>query len=150
MKKNFFCWLYKTGQLTIEISEQWLSPVLLFAMRLWIARVFWYSGVQKISDMESTYFLFEYEYQVPLISHKLAAILATGFELLCPVMLVVGLGSRLAAIPLLFMTAVIELTYTSHLDHLYWAFLIAVITLKGPGALSIDAWIKNKINSCQH
>ncbi len=122
----------------------WVAPVLDLAIRLWIARVFFVSGLTKIADWQSTLFLFEYEYQVPILPVTAAAVLGTAFELVMPVLLVLGLFARLAALPLLAMSLVIQFVlgaanpaYDS-VEHFYWMFLLLMIILRGPGPLSID------------
>ena len=75
------------------------SPFLLF-IRVYVAWVFLKSGMHKIGDWETTLVLFEYEYQVPLLNFELAAYLATFGELVFPVFLIAGLGTRLSAIAL--------------------------------------------------
>jgi putative oxidoreductase len=118
-------------------------PLLLLGIRFWMAYVFWRSGRIKLKHWDSTLSLFQFEYKVPFIAPDLAAYFATGFELICPLLLVAGFMARLATIPLLVITAVIQLTYVSHHDHLYWGFLLGVILLKGAGPLSLDAlWCK--------
>ncbi|MBS0289259.1 MAG: DoxX family protein [Proteobacteria bacterium] len=125
-------------------SQAYGMPILLFLIRLWMAKVFFYSGLTKISDWSNTLFLFKEEYAVPLLSPELSAMLATACELSMPVLLVVGFASRLACIPLLIMVVVIEFTYTSNVEHVYWVFLLLIILLYGPGCLSIDHWIRKK------
>jgi putative oxidoreductase len=120
-------------------------PLLLLFIRFWMARVFFYSGLTKISNWQSTIFLFKYEYKVPIIPTEIAAILATTSELILPIFLIIGLASRLATLPLLVMTAVIQFTYLDLIEHLYWAVLLGVILLHGPGKYSLDHWIKDKL-----
>lgn len=119
-------------------TADFLAPVASVAIRLWIANVFWQSGITKINSWNTTLFLFENEYSVPFIPVECAAYSATAFELLCPVLLVIGLLSRFAALPLLVMTAVIEFTYQSNMDHIVWAIMLATIALQGPGRFSMD------------
>jgi len=126
----------------LDLLECTLWPSLLLFIRYWMAKVFFDSGLTKISSWESTLYLFQYEYKVPIIHHELAAIFATCFELGCPALLLFGLMTRLAAIPLLCMTAVIQFTYLDFIDHLYWAILLGTIILHGPGKLSIDHLIR--------
>ncbi len=114
------------------------GPVTLLFLRFWVAQIFFLSGLTKIHDWASTEFLFAYEYQVPLLPPDLAAVLATTVELSMPVLLVLGLATRLAALPLIAMTLVIQFTYLPHIDHLYWLILLALIVLRGPGPLSLD------------
>ncbi len=115
-----------------------LFPLLVLFMRCWMARIFWYSGLTKISSWQSTVYLFEYEYAVPIIPPELAAAMATATELSAPIFLLLGLMTRLAAIPMLVMTAVIQFTYLDLVVHLYWALLLGTIILYGPGKYSID------------
>ena len=88
-----------------KFGSNYMFPLLVLFMRVWMARVFWYSGLTKISSWQSTIYLFKYEYAVPIIPAELAAMLAT--ELFSPILLVLGFVMRLAAIPMICMTAVI-------------------------------------------
>ncbi|TSD83675.1 DoxX family membrane protein [Mycobacterium sp. KBS0706] len=117
-------------------------PYLLF-LRYWIAAVFFASGLVKISDFDSTIFLFQAEYSVPILSPVLAAYLSTAAELGCSVLIVLGLATRPAALALIGLTLVIELTYQHHVDHLYWMALLGLIVLRGPGLLSLDALVRH-------
>lgn len=126
----------------IEKLETYGWPVLLLAMRLWIGHLFWRSGLIKVHHWSATLDLFKFEYKVPYAPDS-AAYLCTAFELICPVLLVLGLLTRLATLPLLAITAMIHFIYLHHVEHLYWAFLLATLLVKGPGPLSIDAlWCK--------
>ncbi len=126
------------------VLNTWAAPVLDLAVRLWIARVFFNSGLTKIHDWASTQFLFAYEYQVPVLPPDIAAVIGTSFELGMPVLLVLGLFARLAALPLLGMSLVIQFVlgagnpaYDS-VEHFYWMFLLLMIVVRGPGPLSLD------------
>lgn len=119
-------------------------PILVLGMRLWIARIFWYSGLTKIASWSSTRHLFRYEYKIPFIHFEAAAYTFTFFELLCPILLVIGLATRLATIPLLIMIAIIQLTYIHLSDHTYWCVMLATILFYGPGRISADEYLKNK------
>ncbi len=131
--------------------ERYAAPVFDLAVRLWIARVFFSSGRVKIADWESTLSLFESEYQVPVLPPELAAVLGTAFELTMPVLLVIGLASRLAALPLVGMACIIQFVLGAsnpdydHVEHFYWLFLLAMIVIRGPGVLSIDHLIRARL-----
>lgn len=125
-------------------TAQALNPFVWLAARIAIARVFFLSGLTKIGNWETTLMLFEDEYQVPLLPVSFAAYSSTFFELAMPVLLVLGLGTRLATLPLLAMTAVIQFTYMEHTDHLYWALLLGLLLVSGPGKLSVDHWLRRK------
>jgi putative oxidoreductase len=128
----------------IEALFGWLGrfPLALFqlAFRVAIGGVFWYSGLTKIASWQTTILLFRDEYQVPVLPPELAATLAAGVELSCPVLLVLGLGSRLATLPMLAVTFVIQ-TFVypeSWLEHLGWAAMLLFILTRGSGVLSAD------------
>ncbi|MBA4118690.1 MAG: DoxX family protein [Candidatus Puniceispirillum sp.] len=125
-----------------------LSFLPVLGMRLWIASVFWRSGLTKISDLERTIALFMDEYHVPLISPEVAAYLSTAVELSMPILLVLGLGARFAALALLFMTGVIEITYMHFDIHIVWSLMLTLILFQGAGKASLDYWIKKKL--CEH
>lgn len=125
--------------------------VMVLMARVALAGYFFRSGLTKISGFSiapSTYALFAEDYRVPLLPPEAAAWLATGAELLCPVLLVIGLGTRPAALALLGMTAVIQLFVypASWPDHLLWATGLLLILARGPGPFALDhrlaPWVK--------
>lgn len=123
----------------VRILETIGLPILIFTMRFWMARIFWYSGLTKISSWDTTIALFRHEYRVPLISADLAAYMATSAELICPILLVVGFMTRIATIPMIIMTLVIQFTYLDLREHYYWLMLLSAILFYGPGKMSIDS-----------
>jgi len=129
-----------------------LKPLLLLGFRLYVAYDFFLSGKQKISSWSTTVDLFAYEYNVPLLSPEMAAYLATGAELLLPILLVFGLMTRPAALGLFILNIVAAMALAQtdfasaagHWQHVLWGTMLAVIFAFGPGALSIDKLISNK------
>lgn len=117
------------------------GPLYQLFIRLWMAEIFFSSGLTKIASWETTVALFADEYKVPLLPPELAAWLGTAAELACPVLLALGLASRFAAPPLIVMTLVIQFTYLDKAEHFFWIMLLAQIALRGPGALSVDTLI---------
>jgi putative oxidoreductase len=115
------------------------------AARLFPAVVFWQSARTKVDGLtikEQTYFLFEHVYALPLIPPAPAAVLATVAEHVLPVLLILGLFSRLSALGLLVMTAVIQLFVfpAAWVTHGLWAAALLVVVAQGPGRLSLD-WL---------
>lgn len=113
------------------------------AARIFPAVVFWQSARTKVDGFairDATWFLFEYEYALPLIPHTWAAVLATVAEHVLPVLLVLGLFGRFAAAGLLVMTAVIQLLVypQAWVTHGLWAAALLVVLAQGPGRLSVD------------
>jgi len=127
----------------ISFAEQWLTPFVDLALRVWVGAVFFQSGLVKIQSWETTLLLFESEYKVPLLPPELAALLGTGVELFFPVLLVLGLGGRLAALVLFVFNIIAVVSYpdlgeVGLRDHQTWGLLLLVTLLHGPGALSLD------------
>jgi putative oxidoreductase len=120
-----------------------LAPVADLAARLWVAMVFFKSGLTKIQSWDTTILLFTNEYHVPLLSPELAAWLGTAIELVVPVFLAFGLGGRIAAAVLFAFNIVAVLAYpelegAGLQQHYVWGILLAVTLLHGPGAVSLD------------
>lgn len=111
--------------------------------RLALAGVFFRSGMTKIANWDLTIQLFQDEYRVPVLPPDLAALMATSVELAVPVFLTVGFLTRLACLPLLGMTAVIQIFVypASWPDHLSWTALSVFLLIRGAGAISLDHFI---------
>lgn len=128
-----------------SIKTNILQGIALLAARLWIAKVFFYSGLTKIKTWDSTLMLFEYEYNVPVLSPAMAAYLATGAELILPVLLVLGFMTPVAAMGLFIMTLVIEFfVYPGTTEHYYWLLILGVLLTLGSGKFSVDHLLHNK------
>ena len=100
-------------------SSKWLAcvvPLLDVGLRFFLANVFFKSGLTKIKTWDSTIYLFSEEYRVPLLPPEFAAYLATGAELALPVLLVVGLFGRFAALGLFVLNAVAVYAYSHELS----------------------------------
>ena len=116
---------------------------LALASRVSIAAIFWRSGQTKVAGFtirEETFVLFREEYKVPLLPPDAAAYLATTAEHAYPILLVLGFATRLSALGLLVMTAVIQLfVYPGAWpEHGLWASLLLWIVARGPGIASLD------------
>jgi putative oxidoreductase len=118
--------------------------VLALPLRLAVATVFWNSGMTKLADWNATLSLFTDEYQVPLLPPEVAANLALVVEVTTPVLLVLGLLTRAAALLLLSMTAVIEVFVYPQAwpTHIQWAAMLLVLLCRGAGSFSLDALIQ--------
>ena len=141
------------NQLCAKLPE----ALVLLAARIAIASVFWRSAQTKISGWsfldqsweffnvtDSTFSLFRYEYALPLLPYKLAAYAGTTVEFFMPVLLVIGLGTRFAALALLTMTCVIQLLVYPEAwpVHIQWCALLLALLRWGGGAFSFDALLR--------
>ena len=114
--------------------------VLAIPLRLAVATVFWNSAMSKLANWETTISLFAEEYKVPVLPPETAAYLATSIELVTPVLLVLGLLTRPAALVLIGMVAIIEIFVYPQAwpTHLQWAAMLLILLSRGPGTYSLD------------
>jgi putative oxidoreductase len=130
------------------LAERIPYSALALTARFSVADVFWRSGRTKVdgfSIREETFYLFREEYKVPLLPPDLAAYLSTIGEHVFPVLLIMGLTSRLSALGLFGMTLVIQLFVVpgGWPEHILWFSLLGLIIARGPGVVSLDYLIWN-------
>lgn len=133
-------------------AEQWIDSLQSFAavaIRVYLADVFISSALTKVRDWNITLALFENEYHVPLLSPAAAALLGTAAEFALPLLLLAGLGTRLAALALFAFNAVAVISYpdlsdAGLKDHILWGTLMLVLAVYGPGKLSVDALLPRR------
>ncbi|NEV63350.1 DoxX family protein [Thiorhodococcus minor] len=155
-------WITAANRAMTRIPEDFIALIGRFS----IAAVFWKSGQTKIEGFsldlvdrsltlgwprlsDSAVFLFREEYRLPVLSPELAATLAALAEHALPVLILLGLGTRLAALGLLTMTAVIQLFVypDAYPTHGVWAALLLYLMVRGPGRVSLDAYIRRSWHS---
>jgi putative oxidoreductase len=138
----------------LSAPARWLAPIhallarfpddlLLLAARVFPAAIFWQSGQTKVDGFaltDTAVFLFAEEYKLPLLPPEFAATLAAIGEHVFPILLVLGLASRLSALALLGMTATIQIFVYPDAwpTHGVWAVALLLVAVKGPGAWSLD------------
>ncbi len=124
-----------------------LQPLAALLARLYVAQVFFLSGLTKLRDWGTTVALFTDEYKVPLLSPLVAAALGTAGELVLPVLLAVGLAGRFSALGLFVVNAVAvislsEIAPAALQQHILWGTLLAALAIYGLGPWSADRWLK--------
>ena len=126
-----------------------LQPAFLLVLRVYVSWQFLKSGWLKLQDWETTRFLFEEEYRVPLLTPSVAAVLGTAGEIAFPVLLIAGLLGRYAALGLSAVNVLAVVAYAHVLtsagfeaalgQHYLWGLMLATLLVLGPGPLSVDA-----------
>lgn len=129
---------------------EYLAPVFDLGLRLYLADVFFKSGMTKIKSWDSTLYLFSDVYHVPLLPSDIAAYLATGAELGLSVLLVLGLFGRFAAFGLSILNVVAVISYSELSEaginqHLSWGILLGVLLILSRGNWSVDAWMEGRL-----
>ena len=160
MKSTWVTPARSSGQHGLKLLGHWIglghgvldalqAPVALLA-RVYVAHAFFSSGLTKLRDWDITLLLFMDEYHVPLLSPEVAAWMGTAGELLLPVLLVLGLGSRFAALGLgvvnvMAVLSLSDIAPAALQQHITWGVLLAALALYGPGAWAADRWIQRKV-----
>jgi putative oxidoreductase len=131
-----------------------LQPLLLLAARLYVANVFFKSGLVKVSDWGATLALFRDEYKVPLLPPDLAAYAGAFGELAFPVLIVFGLAGRFGAAGLFVVNLMAVVSYPQLFQfecpagiqsHAYWGSLLLALVVFGLGPISLDALIQRRL-----
>jgi putative oxidoreductase len=123
-----------------ELLERLPLSLLQLAARVCMATIFWRAGQSKLANWDLTLQLFASEYKVPVLPPELAAPLAASVELTTPVLLILGLATRFACLPMIGMTLVIQ-TFVypqSWVEHLTWMTFLLLLLSRGPGVVSAD------------
>ena len=128
------------------------QPLASLMARVYIAQVFFLSGLTKLRDWGITLALFQDEYKVPFLRPDVAAVMGTAGELLLPVLLVAGLGGRFAALGLLVVNVVAvislaEIAPAALQQHITWGVLLTGLALYGSGKWSADTVIAARIRA---
>jgi putative oxidoreductase len=118
--------------------------IIQLAGRIGVGATFFKAGLLKYHSWEFTVKLFEDEYRVPLLDPAVAARIAMIQELTIPILLFLGLATRIATVPLLGMIAVIQIFVypNAYNDHLVWGAILVLVLTRGPGVFSLDYLIE--------
>lgn len=149
MNTTFFAPVFALWSRFVAALEM-LQPLAQLAARFYVAQAFFLSGLTKIHDWETTLALFTDEYKVPLLPPMAAAIAGTTGELVLPVLLLLGLGGRFAALGLSVMNVVAvmslaEIAPAALQQHIFWGSLLIGLALWGPGKWSLDRILEPRL-----
>jgi putative oxidoreductase len=139
---------------TLSRPLVWLADPFALLTRIYVSWVFLKSGWLKISDWDSTIFLFQEEYRVPLLPPHVAAVCGAAGELVFPVLLILGIFGRFSALGLQLVNILAVVSYAHVLlkegfeaaigQHYLWGFMLLMLMVYGPGKWSIDGWVRGK------
>ncbi len=126
-----------------------ITPLIELGLKLWVANAFFRSGLTKIQSFDTTIMLFKYEYSVPLLSPTVAAYMGATAELALPVLLIIGLAGRYSALALFIFNIIAATSYpdispAGLSQHYLWGMALLMLTLYGPGKLSLDHFIRKR------
>jgi putative oxidoreductase len=118
--------------------QRMFGPLLDLAIRLWIAQIFFVSGVLKIANLENALYLSRYEYPVSWMDPVTAAYVGVAIELMGAILLTIGLATRFAALSMAILALVVQFNYQGLDQHLFWTALLGWFVVFGAGPLSLD------------
>lgn len=141
--------------------EDYIGSVFLLFLRFYVGWQFLQSGYKKLTSWDTTLYLFENEYQVPFIGWELAAYLGTIAEIILPILLMLGLATRLSALGLfvfnimavvsypiliekglvLFQPILVDGRLYGAIDHQIWGLMLLVVVLFGQGRIALDSYL---------
>jgi putative oxidoreductase len=124
-----------------------LGPLINLTARIYVGWLFFRSGLVKIDDFESTVEFFADDWAIPYLAPMPAAVMATAGELILPVMLVLGLATRVSALGLLIMTAVIQFVVMPDHLHYWWMLVLGFLLSEGGSRWSMDNLLFRKANA---
>ncbi|HTW74361.1 MAG TPA: DoxX family protein [Steroidobacteraceae bacterium] len=113
-------------------------------LRFAVATVFWRSAMAHLANMQTTLYLFENTYHVPLLPPDFAAYLTVAIEVSAPILLIVGLLTRAISLVLILMVTVIEIFVFPQAwpTHVQWWAMLLVLLWRGAGTFSVDHWLR--------
>ncbi len=128
---------------------KYIEDIFLLFLRLYVADAFFRSGYIKLTSWDTTLYLFENEYSVPLLNFQLAAVLGTATELILPILLIFGLITRFSALALFVFNIVAIYSYPAiwangFWDHKLWGIMMLVLVIYGSGKFAIDTILCKK------
>ena len=123
-------------------SANWVAPLANVVVRVYIGLIFFRSGLAKTEDFEETIEFFEDDWALPFLSAEPAAWLATIGELVLPVLLFVGLFTRISAAGLFVMAAVIQCYVFQMPEHLLWMSVLGLLVAYGGDRISLDNFVR--------
>ncbi len=145
-------WLSSLTKLYYKASHlpEYLAPLFDLGLRLYLANVFFKSGLTKVQNWDSTLYLFSDIYNVPLLSPEVAASMAAGAELGLSALLVLGVFGRFAAAGLSILNVVAVISYADLSEaginqHISWGILFGVLLILSRGNWSIDTWLEKRL-----
>jgi len=150
---------HRQPQKLVKMAINWLEAIphsaIALVARIGVAGVFLRSGQTKVADWkvtDSAIYLFEEEYALPFLPAELAANLAAFAEHFFPILLIVGIASRMSAAALFGMTLVIQIFVypASWPDHFTWTTALIYLIARGPGVFSVDHLIHKHFTKDAH
>jgi NADH dehydrogenase/putative oxidoreductase len=126
----------------VQIVQKLVWPKVELVIRLWLAKIFFVSGVLKLTSWQTALDLAAHEYPVSWMSPLTAAYTGVSIEVLGGVLLAAGFMTRYAAVPMLILSLVIQVFYLPFDSQLFWAALLGWYAIMGAGPLSVDRLLR--------
>lgn len=135
----------------------WITPLIALLARIWVSYIFFKSGLLKLSNWGGTIMLFMHEFHIPILTAEIEAVIATAAELILPVLITLGLGTRLMPFALFLFNLVAMFAYPylwtpdglpGLLQHVNWGLILGLLMTFGMGSWTLDRLFWS--NRCCH
>ncbi len=132
---------------TLQFTQRVAWPVIDLLVRVWLAQVFFVSGTVKLLNWQTALDLAANEYPVSWMSPVAAAYTGVTIEIVGPVLLALGLLTRVGAFAMLILALVVQFNYLAFDSQLLWAAWLAWYVVFGAGPLSLDHALRGLADS---
>lgn len=122
----------------LRFTENILAPSMDVIRRITLAQAFFISGALKMMDWNNALYLSAHEYPVSWMDAAIAAHLGAAIEIVCPILLVLGLMTRFAALALLILTAIAQTVYQPVNIQVFWMIILGYWVVMGARRQSLD------------
>jgi putative oxidoreductase len=121
-----------------SLARKLVWPYLELVIRLWIAKLFFFFGVQELMHWTAAVLVAREQNPIPFLAPIVSAYLSMGTDLICAILLALGFATRYASLPLLFLAAITQLRFEPFDTQLFWIALFGWYAIHGAGPISID------------
>jgi putative oxidoreductase len=121
-----------------SLAHRLAWPYVELIFRLWIAKLFFFFGVQQLMHWAAALKIVDEENPFPLLAPIVSAYLSTGANLLCAILLALGAMTRYASLPLLILAVITQVRFEPFDTQLFWIALFCWYLIHGAGPISLD------------
>jgi NADH dehydrogenase FAD-containing subunit/uncharacterized membrane protein YphA (DoxX/SURF4 family) len=133
-----FAFLRSLGRFWNSLTQRLAWPYVELLIRLWVARLFFFFGVQELMNWTATLQVANEQNPFPLFAPMVSAYLSTGADLICAILLALGFATRYTSLPLLILAAITQFRFEPFDTQLFWIALFGWYVIHGAGPISLD------------
>src|SRR5271155_4942360 len=121
-----------------SLAQRLAWPYVELIIRLWIAKLFFFFGIQQLMHWTAALQIVDEDNPFPLLAPIVSAYVSTGANLLCAILLALGAMTRYASLPLLILAIITQFRFEPFDTQLFWIALFCWYAIHGAGPISLD------------